>query len=291
MCEEHDFAGHALAGPDRLELDRRQFGAMAAAASLAACAPMERGGAAGGIRESAVQIPTPDGTMDAVLFHPAQGSHPAVIFWPDVAGVREAKRLMARRLAGSGHSVLLVNPYYRDAPAPQFADFAAFRAAGMNAVSPWRAKLTPNAIMSDAKALVSWLDKQQSVDRKRGIGVQGYCMSGPFTIWCAAAVPDRIKAAASFHGGGLVREDAQSPHRMMTASKAQFLIAIAQNDDAKEPEAKAALRQAADAAGRPAEIEVYAADHGWCVPDSPAYDQAEAERAWTRLLALYGRAL
>jgi carboxymethylenebutenolidase len=231
--------------------------------------------------------------LDGFFVHPGSGAHPGVIFWPDIAGLREAKRNMARRLAGEGYAVLVVNPYYRDVAGEQFADFAEFiDQKGFQKVRPWREKLDGEAIMRDAEAITGWLDGQSAVDGERGIGTQGYCMGGPFTMWSAAAVPGRVKAAASFHGGGLVREDYDlSPHKLMNRMQASLLIAIAQNDDAKAPEEKSVLREAASAAGRPAVIEVFPADHGWCVPDSPAYDQAAAEQAWSELLKLYKGAL
>ena len=282
MCEESDLEQFAAHG-----LSRRAFAATGALAGLAACTSMEPGAPA--LTEQMVSIPTPDGTMDAFFVHPAKPA-PAVILWPDIAGLREVKKVMARRLAGSGYAVLVANPYYRDVAAPQFADFADFTAKnGFAKVTPWRTKGTaPAAIERDAKALVAWLDGQRAVDTKRGIGNQGYCMGGAYTIYSAAAVPGRVTAAASFHGGGLVTDKPDSPHRKLQRG-AHYLIAIAQNDDAKQPEAQTMLRQAAAAAGADAEIEVYPADHGWCVPDSPVYDQVQAERAWSRLLALYAK--
>ncbi|MGN6501193.1 MAG: dienelactone hydrolase family protein [Tsuneonella sp.] len=287
MCDETDLAA--------FRVTRRAFAASSAAAGLAACTPVRDSASAAGagsLTEAKVDIPTADGTMDAFFVHPASGRHPAVIIWPDIAGLRPAFEAMARRLAGEGYAVLVANPYYRDGRAPQFADFADFMAhAGFAKTGPWRKKFTPEALAGDARALVAWLDAQGAVDRQRGIGTQGYCMGGPFTVATAAAVPARVKAAASFHGGGLVTDKPESPHLQIKATQASFLFAIAQNDDAKQPEAKAALREAAAAAVRPAEIEVYPADHGWSVPDSPVYDRDQAEKAWTRLLALYKRAL
>jgi carboxymethylenebutenolidase len=215
-----------------------------------------------------------------------------VIVWPDIAGLREAKRNIARKLAGEGYAVLVVNPYYRDVAGEQFADFAAFIAGGgFGKVGPWRAKLGAEAVMRDATAITAWLDKQDGVDTKRGIGTQGYCMGGPFTMWSAAASP-RIKAAASFHGGGLVRPgDPMSPHALMGKMDAGLLVAIAKNDDAKAPGDKDALREAALAAKRPAKIDVYAGDHGWMVPDSPAWNVPAATQGEADLLTLYKAAL
>ena len=281
-------------GPKAGGVSRRQFGAIGAAgamATLAACTTLEAE-QVGGLAERDVSFSAPGGTMDAFWVHPASGRHPGVILWPDIAGLRDAKKVMARRLAASGYSVIVPNPFYRSAPAPQFADFEDFRANnGFQKVGPWMQQNTPAAVVETTRAVVAWLDGQAAVDTGKGVGVQGYCMSGPWTVRGAAGVPERIRAAASFHGGGLVGDAPDSPEKLFALSRASHLIAIAQNDDAQQPTHKDVLRQAAAAAGRPAEIEVYAADHGWTVPDSPVYNQPEAERAWSRLLALYGGAL
>ena len=291
MCDENTLSGFTAKDRKR-GLSRRQFAASGVLASLAACAPMEQGEASEGrLAESMVSIPTADGTMDAFFVHPAGEDQVAVIIWPDIAGLRDSFKMMARRLAQSGYAVLVANPYYRDVSALQFADFAAFMDGGWDKVKPWRAKLSADAIMRDARALVTWLDAQDAVDSADGIGTQGYCMGGPFTIWSAAAVPGRVKAAGSFHGGGLVRDDVQSPHKLMIDTPSSYLIAIAQDDDGKDPESTATLKGIAESGAADAEVEVYAADHGWCVYDSPSYDEAEAERAWVRLLALYEKAL
>ena len=291
MCDEAKLKVWA-----REAVSRRQFGVLAgSAAMLAACsdadvvAPAEEEDGTFEISESAVTFDTPDGTMDAFFVHPSKGAHPAVIFWPDIASLRESKRNMARRLAGKGYSVLVLNPYYRDVQGEQFADFAAFiEAEGFQAVRPWREKLNAGTIGSDATAAVAWLDQQDPVDTQRGIGTQGYCMGGPFTIWSAAAVPDRIKAAANFHGGGLVRDDYdQSPHNVLDRVEAGLLIAVAQDDDAQAPDVKTAFAAAAEQAGVTARVDVYAGDHGWTVPDSPAYTVAAAEQAYIDMLALY----
>ena len=292
MCEldQLDAMGGASAG-----VSRRQFTTMGAFAAFAtACAPVDSVTAQGALAEETVTFAAPGGTMDAFFVHPAEGKHPAVIVWPDIAGLRDAFKAMGRRLAAEGYSVLVVNPFYRDLPAPQFTDFEDFRGQnGFEKVGPWRAKLTADGVMETARAVVAWLDRQPAVDTAKGIGNQGYCMGGPFTIWSAAAVPSRVKAGASFHGGGLVGEDPKTPVHLFddVADDARFLIAIAQNDDSRAPGDKDALRQAAEAAGIEAEIEVYAGDHGWTVPDSPVYNEAAAERAWERLLALYSAAL
>jgi carboxymethylenebutenolidase len=272
-------------------VNRRQFAAMSAMATLAACTTVQAE-SVGGLTESMVSFPAPGGTMDAFFVHPASGKHPAVIMWPDIASLREAFKVMARRLAADGYSVIVPNPFYRDAPAPQFADFEAFRSAnGFQKVGPWMAHNTQDAVMADATAIVGWLDKQAAVDTRRGVGTQGYCMGGPFVIRTTAAVPSRVRAGATFHGGGLVTDAPDSPHKLLPQSRSSYLIAIAKNDDAQRPAEKDTLKQAMAAAGRPAEIEVYGGDHGWTVADSPVYNQAEAERAWARMLALYKGAL
>ena len=286
MCDETDLANFAASA-----LSRRQFGAAGAMAMLSACTTLP-GSVEAGLAETMVTIPTSDGSMDAFFVHPQTGSHPAVIFWPDGLGLRDAIKMMARRLASSGYAVLAPNTFYRASPAPQFEDFAAFQSeGGMEKIGVWRQQLTAEAVMTDARSMVTWLDDQASVARDRGIGTQGYCMGGGLAVWTAAAVPNRVRAVASFHGGGLVGEDQTAPSNMLDDTRAEFLFAIAKNDDARYPDEKDKLRAAAQAAGIPAEIEVYEGDHGWTVLDFPIYVEAEAERAWQRLLALYDRTL
>ncbi len=297
MCDRNNLEEMTRKTNGWRDVSRRQFGAIGAvgaATTLAACSGMETASAgdadsAAALTETAVSITTADGTMDAVLIAPAAGKYPAVILWPDIAGLRDAKKMMARRTAAEGYAVLIANPYYRDVPAPQFADFADFVSnGGWEKVGPWRAKLDAEAIMRDTKSLVAWLDAQGSVDTAKGVGTEGYCMGGPFTVWSSAAEPTRVKAAASFHGGGLATDKPMSPHKVLGGATASYLIAVAQNDDAKDPQTKVTFGDAARAAGRAAEVEVYAADHGWTVLDSPVYNKAEAERAYAAKMALYG---
>lgn len=295
MCDEAKLKEWA-----KEALSRRQFGALAGAAAVVACsAPSDviDGGVVGengklNVDESDQTIETDDGSMDAVLVAPMERKHPAVIMWPDIASIRQSKIDMARRLAGEGYAVLIANPYYRDVPKNQFDDFASFiEADGFNKVRPWRDKLTAEAIMRDTAAIVAWLDGREEIDTARGIGAEGYCMGGPFTVYSAHAVPDRVKAAASFHGGGLVRDDMSSPHKLLVGTSANYLFAIAQDDDADRPEDKATLAAAASEAGQPAKVEVYGGDHGWTVLDSPAYAEAPAEQAYADKLELYAAAL
>ena len=269
-------------------LSRREFAAIGTAGMLAAAAALPVSAKEVMVVQDAVAIPTADGTADALFIRPTRGKHPAVILWPDIAGVREAYAQMARRLAASGYAVLVVNQYYRTAKAPILNSISEWRTpAGQEKLKPMIAALSADGIVRDARAFVAWLDTRRQVNRKRGIGTSGYCMGGPFTVRTAWAVPDRVKAAASFHGGGLVTDKPDSPHRLLAQTKASYLIAVARNDDAKAPGDKDAFREAAKAAGRPAEVEVYNADHGWCTLDAPVYDKAEAERAWARMLVLF----
>jgi carboxymethylenebutenolidase len=292
MCDESKLAEWAKA-----TISRRQFGALTGAAALAACASGEAESKAQaaipGLKERGVTFATPDGTLDGFFVQPEAGNHAAVILWPDIASIRESKRMIARKLASSGYAVLVVNPYYRDVTGEQFADFATFiSGGGFQKVGPWRGKLDAAAIMRDATAVVDWLDRQEGVDQAKGIGTQGYCMGGPFTVWSAAAVPARIKAAASFHGGGLVRgTDPMSPHNLLGKVDASLLIAVAQDDDAEAPTDKTTFADAAKAADVTAKVEVYAGDHGWMVADSPAFNAAAATKGEADLLALYGAAL
>ena len=270
------------------KLTRRQFGAMSAGAGLAMLLP--RAANAQAVSETDLDITTPDGVADCYFVHPSSGAHPGVLIWPDAFGLRPAKKQMGKRLAESGYSVLVVNPYYRSqrAPVVDSTDFAAVR----DTIMPLMGSLNADTQTSDARAFISYLDSQPSVDSSRKIGTMGYCMGGPFTMRTAAAVPDRVGAAASFHGGGLVTDAPDSPHLLVPQMTAHYLFAIAANDDENQPEAKDVLRDAFAQAGLPAEIEVYAgAMHGWCPPDSTVYHEAQAERAWSRLLALFDDAL
>ena len=271
-------------------LSRRQFAATGAAVAIAACSGSPSEASTRRVTESTVSFTTPDGTMDAFFVHPARGRHPAVILWPDIAGLRDAYKTMARRLAESGYAVLAVNHYYRSQPAPILTAMAEWRTPeGQAKLQPMIAQLSPDGTVRDARAAVAFLDAQRAVNTRRGIGSCGYCMGGPFTVRSAWAVPGRVKAAASFHGGGLVTDQPNSPHQLLAATQASYLFAIAQNDDARAPTDKDTLRTAAAAAGRPAEIEVYPADHGWCTIDAPIYNQVQADRAWGRMLDLFGR--
>ncbi|MEQ9449197.1 MAG: dienelactone hydrolase family protein [Rhodospirillaceae bacterium] len=245
------------------------------------------------VTESSVEIETPDGTAEAHFAHPASGAHPGVLVWPDAFGLRPAFRQMGTRLAQSGYAVLTVNQYYRTAKVPVFPDNLDFGNPDDRArIMKQMQTLSPETNVTDARAFVGWLDSQDAVDSGKKMGTTGYCMGGPMTMRTAAALPDRIGAGGSFHGGGLVTDQPNSPHRLVSNMDAHYLIAIAENDDAKEPDAKHELRKAFDAAGLPAEIEVYEGTlHGWCPPDAAVYHEEQAERAWSRLLATFEKAL
>lgn len=240
----------------------------------------------GAIASRRVTIETPDGTAEGFFVTPSEGKHPAVLIWPDVAGLRPAFEAMATRLAEAGFAVLSVNQYYRSSALPIFERFDEWRTEeGQAKIRPMFEPLSAAGIASDGAAFVAWLDQQPEVDTARKVGTTGYCMGGPFTVRTAAASPERVGLLGSFHGGGLVTEEPDSPHALFATMTAAALICVAQNDDERQPGAKTSLEEAARSAGRTAEIEVYPAMHGWCVPDSPVYDETQAERAWARLLA------
>ena len=240
-----------------------------------------------------VDVKTPDGVADAYFVHPAQGKSPGVLIWPDIFGLRPTFKDMATRLAESGYAVLVINPFYRTKKAPTAPDHADFNdPATRQALMTLAGTLTPQTAVTDAKAFVAFLDSQPAVDKKRKMGTTGYCMGGPFVFRTAATWPDRIGAGATFHGGGLVTDKPDSPHLLIPKMKAHFLIAIAENDDMRQPKAKDVLRDSFAKTHLPAEIEVYAGTlHGWCPPDSQVYNRDQAEKAWSRLLALFSSSL
>ena len=277
---------------NRHPLDRRTFGAAGAASALWAMLPGQAQAAGALTASRTINIPTPDGTADAFFVAPSTGKHPAVILWPDIAGLREAYEVMATRLAASGYAVLAVNQYYRNAPAPILTSFAQWRTPeGSAKITPMREAITPARTISDAGAFIDWLDQQKEVDTTRKIGTSGYCMGGPFTIRTALARPERVGAAASFHGSGLVNDTPDSPHAQFGKIKAALLLAIAHNDDERAPKDKDTLFETARNANLPVEMEVYPAMHGWCTLDSPVYDKEQAEKAWGRMLSTFAQYL
>ena len=290
MCDEN--FEHDLDNYSRFpHLTRRQLGAMSLGAGMTFLLP--RAADALDLKESDVRVKTPDGEADCYFVHPASGASAGVLVWPDILGLRPAFRQMGKRLAESGYAVLVVNPFYRSTKAPVVPAGASFAdTATRNIVMPLAQALNATTHGTDAKAFVAFLDSQAAVDKRRKIGTTGYCMGGPIVMRTAAAVPDRIGAGGSFHGGGLVTKDADSPHLLVPKMKAHFLFAVAENDDQRDPEAKNVLKETFAKAKLPAEIEVYAgAAHGWCPPDSAVYNEKQAERAWARLLVLFKTAL
>ncbi len=285
MCEQDDLDEFAR----RAALTRRQFGAMALGTGLAAMLPLAA--LATETVGAEVTIKTPDGVADAYFVHPASGAHPAVLMWPDIFGLRPAFKDMATRLANAGFSVLVVNPFYRTQKAPTAPEHADFNdPATRDALMALRNSLTPASAATDAKAFIGFLDSQAAVDVKRKAGTMGYCMSGPIALRTAAARADRIGAVATFHGGGLVTKDPDSPHLLIAQTKARYLIAIAANDDERDPDDKSVLRESFEHAHLEAEVEVYAGtQHGWCPTDSSVYNHDAAEKAWVRLLALLNK--
>jgi carboxymethylenebutenolidase len=316
MCDDDSFddmVAYRLRRERAQLLSRRSFGTLSLGAfSLVACksgdsAPTTTPSAAAAststaiaatanapaVTESDVSITTPDGACDAYFVHPASGAAPAVLIWPDIFGLRPAFRDMGKRLAESGYAVLVVNPFYRIKKAPTAAPHADFEdPATREALTGMMKSLTPSTEVTDAKVLTAWLDQQPAVDKSRKMGTTGYCMGGPLVMRTAATNPDRIGAAATFHGGGLVTDKPDSPHLLIPKMKAHFLVAIAANDDAKQPDAKRTLVAAFAQASLPASVEVFqGTNHGWCPPDSHVYDHDAAEKAWSELLTLFKSAL
>ena len=285
MCDQDQFEKDRLEYEARGLVTRRQFGVLLGA-GVAMLLPRVVNAVA--VADAEVTVKTPDGTADCYFVHPATGTAPGVLMWPDIFGLRPAFRQMGKRLAESGYSVLVVNPFYRTKKAP-----TAEAGAGtpIQQLMPLAQGLNETTQMTDAKAFIAWLDQQASVAKNRKVGTQGYCMGGPIAFRTAAAVPERVGAVASFHGGGLVTNTDNSPHLQASKSKAQFLIEVAENDDMRSPHEKDTLKETFAKANLPAEIEVYPAAHGWCPPDSNVYNQTQAEKAWGRMLALYGKAL
>ena len=286
MCDQDHFEDDRQRYDALGMVTRRQFGVLVGA-GIALMLPKVVNAVA--VADSEVTVTTPDGTADCYFVHPASGTAPGVLLWPDIFGLRPAMRQMAKRLSESGYSVLVVNPFYRTKKAPTAEKGSA---TPIQELMPLARSLNETTQMTDAKAFIAWLDKQPSVAKNKKVGTQGYCMGGPIAFRTAAAVPDRVGAVASFHGGGLVTDQPNSPHLQASKTSAQFLIAIATNDDQRSPNEKNVLKETFTKANLPAEIEVYSgAAHGWCPPDSGVYNEPLAEKAWTRLLALYGKAL
>ncbi len=311
MCDDDSFDDMAAQRLRKESISRRGFAALTLGAGLVvACAPATAETTAAtpaagpgptpatpsgavATTDAEVTIATPDGTCDAYFVHPVDGAHAAVLVWPDIFGLRPAFRQMGKRLAESGYAVLVVNPFYRVQKAPTAPEHPSFEdPATRKALMALAGGLTPATEVTDAKTFTAWLDQQPAVDKTKKMGTTGYCMGGPLVLRTAATVPDRIGAAATFHGGGLVTDKPESPHLLIPKMKARFLVAIAANDDAKQPEAKDVLKSAFAQASLPAEVEVYAgAQHGWCPPDSHVYDHDAAEKAWARQLSLFQAAL
>lgn len=286
------------------EITRRHFSLLAGGAALsiafAGCAPGEplttTDQAAvpnAAIIENDVMIETPDGIADAFFAYPEGQASAAVLIWPDIVGLRPAFKMMAKRLASDGYAALVVNPYYRQVRAPLVEVGQTFRDPGVREkIIPFARALTRETNRTDARAFIDWLDAQACVDTARGVGTMGYCMGGPMTMVTAHERADRVRAGASFHGGGLATDKEDSPHLLIPEMNSNYLIAIAANDDARDPESKTILREMFDSAKLSAEIEVYeGTQHGWCPPDSAVYDEAKANRAWARTLALFETAL
>ena len=302
MCDDFTesdnkkFAQNGGASAPFSNISRREFTTLSAAALFSLCyggLAHAKGPHADALVESDVNVTMTNGRSDSFFVHPKEGEYPGILIWPDIRGLRPAFKAMGRRLASQGYSVLVVNPFYRDARAPVIDPAKQFGDPGVREVLiPMYQNLDHQASMSDAKDYIAFIDKQKSVDTSRKIGTAGYCMGGPLIMRTAGAMPERVGAAASFHGGGLVTDKDDSPHLLIPTSPAHVLHAMAENDDARNPDVKHVLAAAYKEAGIPAEIEVYeGAMHGWCPPDSSVYNEAQAEKAWARMLALFETAL
>jgi len=272
------------------DIARRDFVGLSVTAGLAASAASAVA-ATRDLVETEVEIKTPAGTCDAAFIHPKSGSHPGVLIWPDAFGLRPSMRDIAKRIAAEGYSVLVPNPFYRKGKAPFFTDASTVNfQTDRGKIQPLMDSVNaPGNAEKDAVAYVAFLDAQKQVNKSKKIGTQGYCMGGALVVKTAAAVPERIGAGASFHGGGLVTDKPDSPHLLAPKIKARMYFGIASNDDQRQPDAKDKLKQAFPSA----EVEVYSSLHGWCVPDMPKqgdmpiYNKPDAERAWGKLVELY----
>jgi carboxymethylenebutenolidase len=286
---------------DSNRISRREFTALSLAAGVTAAAGASAAAGAADMVDTDVEVKMSDGTCEAALIHPkGKGQWPGVILFVDIFGLRPTMRDMAKRLAANGYTVLVPNPYYRTTKAPGLPSTLDFTSADDRAkIAKVREPMTDEAVMSDARTYVKFLDAQPMVNKKAKIGVFGYCMGGPMTMQAAAADPTRVGAGASFHGGGLVTDKPDSPHLKVPQMKAQFYFAIAANDDQRQPDAKTKLAEAYKAANLPEKQEVYdGCNHGWCVKDmpngpdgKPLYNEAGAEKAWGELVVLYKRTL
>ena len=290
MCDENtvqDAEDLGRAG----SITRREFNTLAAGAAAAFTLPPVANAKA--VSASEVAIKTPDGNCDAFFVHPSKGKHPAVLIWPDILALRPSFRAMATRLAESGYAVLCINPYYRDSVAPVVETGESFQdASTQKKVLPMYRNLSPETHRADARSFIDWLDAQSSVDKSRPIGTMGYCMGGPMVMRAAAERSDRIGAGCAYHPVSLATEDDDSPHLLIPKMNGQFLIALAENDDERNPDDKAVLRESFAARGLTAEVTVFeGALHGWCVLDSRVYNEAAAEVAWAKTLDLFKSAL
>lgn len=289
MCDENTEAERDRAG---MPVARRSFTALAGAGVLAASLPAH---AIAGepVKGRDVSIKTADGTADTYFVAPATGKHPAVLIWPDIRGLRPAFRQMADRLAGEGYAVLCVNPFYRWEKSPVVTATSDFNdPAVRERLFGYLKQLTKALVDTDASAHLAFIDAQPEVDTTRKIGTSGYCMGGAMTIFTAALKPDRVGAAASFHGGGVGTDKPDSPHLLIPGTNAGYLFAIAEDDDQKTPDEKTLLKAVLETRKQWHEVEVYAGTmHGWCPPDGRVYNEAAAEKAWARMLDLFKASL
>ena len=240
--------------------------------------------------EQHIDIPTADGAMNSFVVHPEEGGpFPVVLFYMDAPGKREELHEMARRLAAVGYFVVLPNLYYR-----RTRDFwlQERTEAAMAHMFSLMATLDRASTECDTRAMLRYVDSQPQADATR-IGAVGYCMSGPFVMWAAAAFPDRLRCIASIHGANMATEQSDSPHRMAPLIRCESYFACAEIDKWASPADIQKLQAALEAAGTPHRIEWYpAVEHGFVFPKrAGVYNLPAAERHWERLYSLYARNL
>lgn len=243
--------------------------------------------------EEKIQIPTAHGTAEARLYCPAaEGRWPGVIHYTDIGGIRDSQRDMAQRLAAKGYAVLMPNVFYRSGALPVFDFPVKFgEERTMKRIGELSAPLTPEAICCDASDYVDFLAQHQSVT-PAAMGVVGYCITGKMALYTALSRPDRIAAAASFHGGGLATDLPTSPHLALPGIKARLYFGHATDDRSMPAPAIEKLNRALEAWGGKYASEVYdGAYHGWTVPDNPSYNLPQADRAFARLTGLFAETL
>ncbi len=242
--------------------------------------------------EATIQLTTPDGVMPTRMYHPdGAGPWPVVIFYMDGVAIRPTLFEMARRLAAHGYYVVLPDLFYRSGSYPPFDGATVFgnpeaRAKLMELIK----SVTQAGLAADTQAINTYVDADPAADATR-IGTVGYCMGGSAALAAAGRDPDRVRAAASYHGGRLATDAADSPHVLAPKIRAHVYVGYAENDNGFQEPQRALLEKSLTDAKVPHTIELYHAAHGFTMADLPVYDKDEAERHWKTMLALFGEEL